>query len=312
MQWIGKERVLVAISASTLMAIALLPSVPRTPVQAEVPSPGTASVDVAFAAAAQAHASSEPLPAPHHTRPSVTDRTALIVAVAHTPGTTPIPGAIADAENIRTALLGYGFRPQNIEMLIDAQATRGAILGGLDSLAARTSSSGIAVFAIAGHSTSRSFAAFDGTRVSKYEFAAALGRVRGRVWSLFALCHAGAYDLPGTSGPGRVATFSSSASDVTFDGAGGSAFVEAMVVEGMIDQHAASSVEAAYGYARLLLGGTEIMDDGVPGELVLGPTSQPGRSTNRTSNPAAPAPSPGGSDPHGTLPWGKIPLHAAS
>src|SRR5437588_221362 len=81
------------------------------------------------------------------------------------------------------------------------QATRPAVLGGLRSLAARTSPKGTAVFMVATHSSTTSFRTVEGARIQRYEVASLLGQVHGRLWSLFAVCYAGAYNVPGVTGP---------------------------------------------------------------------------------------------------------------
>lgn len=209
----------------------------------------------------------------------IEDRTALILGIAHAAGNTPIDGADTDARNVRDALIAYGFPPQNIQVLLEAQATRGAVLAGLRSLAARTSSHGIAVFSAAAHSSTDSFRTYEGARVSKYEVANALGSIRGRVWSMFAMCDAGSYAVPGITGPNRVATFSSAANELTWEsGAAGSDLVRYMVHDGMLGGKASTSVEQAFAYGQTImnhLGHSPVMSDGVPGDLVLGSMGAP-------------------------------------
>jgi len=209
----------------------------------------------------------------------IEDRTALIVGIAHAAGNTVIDGADTDAQNVRDALIKYGFPPQNIQTLLEGQATRGAVLAGLRSLAARTSRNGIAVFSVAAHSSTDSFRTIEGARVTKYEVANALGSIRGRVWSVFAMCYAGSYAVPGITGPGRVATFSSAANELTWEsGSAGSDLVRLMVHDAMLDGKAPRSVESAFDYAKTAMnavGHSPVMSDGVPGDLVLGAIAPP-------------------------------------
>ncbi len=239
----------------------------------------------------------------------IEDRTALIVGIAHAAGNTVIEGADTDAQNMRSALIKYGFPPENIQTLLESQATRGNVLAALHSLASRTSSNGIAVFSIATHSSPDSFRTYEGDRISKYEVANAIGSIRGRVWSMFAMCDAGAYAVPGTTGPGRVATFSSASNELTWEsGSAGSDLVRLMVHDGMIDGKAPRSVESAFAYAKTIMnaeGHTPQISDGVPGDLVLGayrapapvvaaPVQQPTQPVSApvTTPPPAPTPQP--------------------
>jgi hypothetical protein len=190
-------------------------------------------------------------------------------------------------------------------MLIDGQATRSAILSELRSLAARTSSSGIAVFGLASHSSQSSFRTTEGARISAGELATNLGAVRGRMWNILSTCYAAGYDIPGVTGPGRVATFSSSSSALTWEaGSAGTYIVRSMVVEGMIEGKAATSVEDAFNYSkRKEPSRAPIISDGVGGELELGPFTwgpkpeaaapKPKPSNNSAPSPTvAPAPKP--------------------
>lgn len=202
-------------------------------------------------------------------------RTALIVGINKAAGAEPLAGAVPDAKNIRAALLRYGFLDGNIKMLLDGEATRPAILSELRSLASRTSPSGIAVFGLAAHSGTSSFRTFEGARIAASELATHLGAVRGRMWNVLSTCYAGGYAIPGVVGPGRIATFSSSAQDLTWEmGSAGTYLVRSMVNEAMTSGRAASSVEAAYNYSKKKdPSRAPIINDGVSGELVLGPVT---------------------------------------
>jgi hypothetical protein len=225
------------------------------------------------------HASSANVVPVSYVAGGIEDRTALIVGIAHAAGNTVIESADTDAQIMRTALIRYGFPPQNIQTLVDSQATRGNVLAALHSLAARTSSNGIAVFSVSAHSSSDSFRTFEGDRVTKYEVANALGSIRGRVWANFAVCYAASYDVPGITGAGRVATFSSAANELTWGSASyGSDLIHLMVHDGMIDGKAPSSVESAFAYAKPIMNSedhTPQISDGVPGGLVLGTYTAP-------------------------------------
>lgn len=225
------------------------------------------------------------------------NRTAVIVGINHAQGTPPLPGSVTDARHLHAALVGYGFSESNITMLLEGQATRPAILAALRSMADRTPSSGIAVFAIATHTRrsggSNSLATAEGGRITASELASHLGAVRGRVWTALPTCYAGGYALPGIVGANRIATFSSSANDQSYQvGDAGSFLFIHMVRRAMLEGRAPYSVESAFSFAR-----DEIerehpehvpsMSDGVEEDLVLGPSrtfATSGRSEARASD----------------------------
>jgi hypothetical protein len=215
-------------------------------------------------------------------------RTALIVGINKAAGAEELQGAVPDAKNVRSALLKYGFPAGNIVTLLDGQATRPAILSELRSLARRSSSNGIAVFALASHSSPTSFRTVEGARISATELGSHLRAVPGKMWNILTTCYAGGYDVPGVSGPGRVATFSSSSNNLTWEaGSAGTYIVRAMVVDGMINGKAGSSVEAAFNYARNKEPSRGVvMNDGISGNFALGPF------TWAPKPPAPPAPKP--------------------
>ena len=218
------------------------------------------------------------------------ERTAVIVGINHAQGTTPLPGSVRDARNLHAALLGYGFREDNITLLLDGQATRSAILGALDSLALRTPASGVAVVAIATH-TKRSggtnlLATADGGRISAAELASRLGAVRSPAWVALPTCYAGGYAKPGIVGYNRVATFASDGNTMSYQaGSAGSFLFIHMVRRAMLEGRSPESVEGAFEFAR---GEIErdypervpSMSDGVPGDLVLGRISSTPHDTS--------------------------------
>jgi hypothetical protein len=207
-------------------------------------------------------------------------RTALIVGINRAKGGRPLPGSITDATNMRDALLGYGFRESNITMLLEGRATRSAILSHMDRLATRTPKDGIAVFAVASHTRRRGgtneLLTADGKRISSWEMASRLGKVRAPMWVALPTCYAGGYAIPGITGPNRVATFASPSNQPTYQlGTAGSYLIINMVKEGMIQGRAPDSVEDAFAYAKRTLerehpNRVPTMSDGIAGDLVLG------------------------------------------
>lgn len=217
-------------------------------------------------------------------------RTALIIGIDHARGTRSLPGAVTDAMNLRAALRGYGFRDDNVQMLLEGQATRPAILGALRDLASRTPRDGTAVFAIATH-TQRSrgtnlLATAEGSRISATELAQHLRAVRAPMWVALPTCYAAGYARPGIVGRRRIATFASAADREAYQaGKSGSFLFIHMVRRAMLEQRSPASVESAFAFAR-----SEIVrsypeyvpsiSDGIPGDLVLGPIRR--RATTRS------------------------------
>jgi hypothetical protein len=206
-------------------------------------------------------------------------RTALLIGINHAAGGSPLYGAVQDAKNAYEALLGYGFGADDITLLIEGQATKARILAELRSLAARTSTDGVAVFSFAGH-TGRSggvnsFRAVDGQRVSAPELGSLLGAVRAPMWIAMPTCYSGGYAVPGIVGPNRIATFASPANEVSYEvGSRGSYLIHYMVRQGMIEKKAPGSIEDAFEYARKTIqdinpNRVPLISDGITGELDL-------------------------------------------
>jgi hypothetical protein len=231
---------------------------------------------------------------------SPASKIALLIGIGHAPGSSELPGSKTDVYTVRDALIKYGFPAGNIQVLLEGQATRGAILGALDRLAARSMSSGTAVVSItthSGHSSSgTSMRAWDG-RVYAGELASRLGRVRGKLFTVLPTCYSGGYALPGVIGPNRIAVFSSSAEERSWQvGEAGSWVIRYMVLKGMIEGGAPTSVESAYNYSVRELkedapGRVPIIRDGIPGDLRLGPVTWLKPAT-QPKPAAAPAPTP--------------------
>jgi hypothetical protein len=208
-------------------------------------------------------------------------RTALIIGINNAQGASPLPGSVRDAMNLHDALIGYGFREENITLLLDGQATKPAILAGLRSLAARTPSNGVAVFAAATHTSrwggTNSLATAEGERISAGVLAAHLREVRAAAWVALPTCYAEGYALPGIVGFNRVATFASSADRESYQaGDSGSFLFIHMVRRAMLEGRAPLSVESAFNFAHSELSRRHpefvpSMNDGYPGDLVLGP-----------------------------------------
>jgi hypothetical protein len=254
-----------------------VPSIaPKTPTPATAaPKPVTKVAPKVVYRAPVRSSSSAPAVVHHATATGGSEmKTALIIGVGNPVGAQALPGADADARNERQALINDGFPAGNIQMLIDSQATRASILNGLTSLANRTSRSGTAVFAVSTHSSQDSFRTYEGNRITRSQVASAIGRIPGRVLSIFAVCFADSYNTPGVTGPNHVAVFSSAGGEETWENSQGSDFIRGFVLEAMLEHKAANdSVEAAFTYAdhEMLAAGSghPSINDQVPGNFVL-------------------------------------------
>ena len=224
--------------------------------------------------------------------PSASKRHALVIGINEARGGKRLPGSITDANNVRDALLMYGFKRDNIMMLLDGAATRSAILDGLERLAQRTPEHGTAVVAIATHSRRsgghNELLTADGRRISSYELSSALRKVRGRLWTALPTCYSAGYALPGIVGKDRIATFASSADEPAYQlGHAGSFLIMTMVAEAMLERRAPGSVEDAFAYAKRELEARHprhvpSMSDGIRGDLLLGdpPRARAGDSSD--------------------------------
>lgn len=263
---------------STPIAAGVEPASRGVPLTEEPAPPSRSNAAVSFEATDEAPAV-EPVDAQPQVPPLSPPRrtkTALIIGINDEDAADPLSSAVTDALYVREALYRYGFRPEDVTVLLEDQATRPQVLDELRRLADRTPSSGLAVFAWSGHGGSKSLRTAEGARLHAGELSSALSAVPSPMWVSLAACNAGAYALPGIVGPGRVATFSSQADQRTYEATRGSHLMLQMVRYGMIDGHAAASVEEAFAFAERSISEVNpqrapVMFDGVAGDLVLGP-----------------------------------------
>lgn len=206
--------------------------------------------------------------------------TALLIGVNKAPGSTPLEGSVTDVHNMRDALLGYGYKKENIKILTEGGANRNAILGALDALAKRTSGKGLAVFLLSTHSGQSggdlTFATGGGGRISRHELAARLGRVPGKLWTMLPTCYSKGYALPGVVGKNRIAVFSSLEDERTWQlGSAGSWLVLYMIDYGVLRKGAKeNTVEGLFRWTKNRLGEdapnrVPILSDNIAGDVVL-------------------------------------------
>jgi hypothetical protein len=227
-------------------------------------------------------ATPKPAPKPTFVAPKASsggaNNTALLIGLNKAPGSDVLQGMVEDTKTMRTMLLRAGYKSENIKVLTDSRATKAAILQALDSLARRTSGKGTAVVSISSHSGisggDMTFATGGGGRVSRAELASRLAKVRGRLWTTISTCYSAAYDTPGITGSNRIAMFTASKDELSYQNAAGSLAIVYMVQRGMLE-NGIRSVEDAYAFAKRELGkvapeNAPILKDGIPGDVVLG------------------------------------------
>lgn len=159
-------------------------------------------------------------------------RWAVIVGVNKYQGRTKNTiGSVADAMVLRDALVRHGWRNDHILVLTDGAATHDRIIRGIEWLIRSTDSRSTAVFSFSGHMRRQSGdPARDGDNVdvglwptdNRFIWDSDLGRMlgavpAGRLWASLQGCHAGGLSTPALEKPGRVVTYSSLASEKSYE-----------------------------------------------------------------------------------------------
>lgn len=224
---------------------------------------------------------------------------ALIVGItAYDSPTRDTYGGRRDALLIKQRLLNLGWRSNHILTLLDEQATKSMILGGLAWLRSKATPGSTVVFAYAGHEKPlRSTADGDNeardmalhTNDNRYIYDGDLARALGAVpskymWIHFATCRAAGFNDPGMMRDGRLATFSSPASELSYEQPAwdlsviGKYMVESAMLRryGDINGDGRITVEEAFWFAkpRVERYTSErqhpVIADRIPGGLLLG------------------------------------------
>jgi hypothetical protein len=209
-----------------------------------------------------------------------------------------LTAAVADARLLGHALERLGF--DEVRLLLDRRATRGAILRSIRHLGRSSGTGEPAVLFFAGHvrrvggdpdddgeELDEALVAGDGRLVYDGEVARALHAASGPLWLAWAGCYAGGFS--DAAGPGRVSTYASPEHRLAFESPdlGQSFMVEFMVARALMDQ-GILEVEEMFRYASNHMVGRyrrfrPLQDDRVPGPFVLG---EPARAPE-------PSPAPG-------------------
>jgi hypothetical protein len=222
-------------------------------------------------------------------------------------------GSYEDARDLRSYLLHLGWHSDHIVLIANRDATASRIVQGIRWLASKTNSDSTVVFHYAGHEKPVHSSA-DGDNESqdvaiwasdnKLLLDGVLGRELGRVnaakmWIDLAVCRAGGFSDAGMIAPGRVLTFSSPQSELSYEDpkVHHSVFGWYVIIEGMQEGLGDANgdgdvtVEEAFSYAHDYVvyrtGGRQhpLMTDRYSGNLSLIPPAPP---------PPPPEPTPGG------------------
>jgi hypothetical protein len=181
-------------------------------------------------------------------------------------------GSYQDATSLRSYLLGLGWRSDHILLLGNRQATRSRIVQGLQWLASKSDSGSTAVFHYSGHERpysndvdgdgeARDVAlwAADNKLLVDGDLGRLLDDVRAsKMWLNFAVCRAGGFNDAGTIKPGRIVTYSSPETELSYEDpeVSHSVFGYFSIVEGMRSRQAdtngdgVTTVQEAFAYAR--------------------------------------------------------------
>lgn len=161
---------------------------------------------------------------------------ALLIGVADYRFVTSLPGAVRnDVQDLSRTLSAQdlcGYEPGNVVKLLDAQATRAAVMEALESLASRVGPEDTACVYFSGHGAVLSETTFEesflltvdsdlahlpSTAVSSEEFASALMTVKAKRLLVFVdACHAGGSALSKSAVDGRTPHLKSGYSERTF------------------------------------------------------------------------------------------------
>lgn len=263
----------IAAPPSDLSAFGVAPGGPGAPAHPKLPSEVAAAPKPVAAGPAVTAAHRR---ASQNAADPASMRWALIIGINdYAGGTRDTIGSYQDAEALRDHLLGLGWMPDHVLLVGNRSASRAGVLEALAWLASKTDARSTVVFHYSGHEKPYRYDAdndgeardvalwlADNRLISDGKLGAAMGKVRAaRMWINLAVCRAGGFDDPGMSAPGRVITYSSPESELSYEDpdVGHSVFGYYSIVEGMsggaadrnIDFHV--SVEEAFVYARPLV-----------------------------------------------------------
>jgi len=196
---------------------------------------------------------------------------ALLVGINdYAPPTRDNVGSYQDATSLQQYLQHLGWHADHILLIGNTDATRSHVIAGLDWLASKTDSSSLVVFHYSGHEKPFNFDSngvpshialwlSDNATLLDTDLGNLLNPVRGsRMWLDFAVCRAGGFDDPGTIKAGRLLTYSSPKTELSYEDpdVSHSVFGYYSIVQGMQSADADSNgdgvvtVQEAFSYAQ--------------------------------------------------------------
>jgi hypothetical protein len=198
---------------------------------------------------------------------------ALLIGINHySSPTEDNVGSRPDAEALGNYLLSLGWRSDHVLLLTDTSATASRIIQAIRWLASKTDRSSVVVFHYSGHERpfrndvdgdgeSRDVAlwATDNKLIVDGTLGRELGKVRAsRMWLHFAACRAGGFSDPVTVKDGRVATYSSPETELSYEDKGlhHSVFGYYMIAQGLRraagdrNRDGVVTVQEAFSFAR--------------------------------------------------------------
>jgi len=193
---------------------------------------------------------------------------ALLIGINdYAAGTRDNIGSYQDARDLRMHLLRLGWKGDHIVLLGNRTATASMILQSINWLASKTDGSSVVVFNYSGHEEPRHYGgtrhimlhAADNRFIADTQFARELGTVRAaKMWINLAVCRAGGFNDAGLVKPGRVITFSSPESELSYEDprVDHSVFGWYVIMESMVhgyadaDENGQVAAEEAFRYAR--------------------------------------------------------------
>ena len=207
--------------------------------------------------------------------PSVpaTNYWALLIGINDYAGSTrDNVGSYQDARDLRKHLLSLGWHSDHIALIANRDATATRIIQGIRWLASKTNSSSVVVFHYAGHekplktssdgdNESRDVALWvaDNKLIIDGKLGSEMSKVAAaKMWIDMAVCRAGGFSDAGMVKTGRILTYSSPESELSYEDPGlhHSVFGWYVIMEGMrqrlgdLNGDGIVTVEEAYKYAR--------------------------------------------------------------
>lgn len=246
---------------------------------------------------------------------------AVIVGISDYAGRTQdLSGSARDAQALRDHLKSLGWLDDHIYLLTDRSATKANILKGIRWLASKTNNRSAAVFHFSGHeqpfrtssdgdNEKRDVAlrAYDNQFILDGDLGKEMGKVKAaRVWVNLSVCRAGGFSDKGMVGNGRVLTYSSPESQLSYDDPNvrHSVFGYYSILKAMKERQADRNrdgkitVEEAFWWARQPVidrtGGRQhpAITDKLSGDFSITPPPPPATNPPPGTNPPAPTPAP--------------------